>query len=406
MLATLIPLFDENMTVKAYSLFSQKKNFFLNPSYFGTGSLDGAGSIVGLDIINSIGIENLSQDSDIFVPVNCVSLFADIENQCIAPHSRIVLLLDNTVKPQPMYVARIEELKNKGYRFAIRKLDVPEFENYRLILGLMDYIFLDHKKIVIAKARVYFSKVYPSIKLIAGNIVSNEAFESLKNEGGYQLYEGEFYRTPITKGKNEIAPVKVNYIELLNIINSPDYELTDAADIIARDAALTISLLGMVNRMTVNNKISNIRQAAALLGQRELKKWITTAVTKQLCEDRPSEIARVSMLRAKFAENLANVFGLGAVADELFMMGLFSCLDIILETTMEKALDMLNVSKKIGDALISGRGDFAQVFDFMIRYESGDWVEIDRLTVVNELDIDAIYDAYINSLKWFRNLFE
>ena len=56
MLATLIPLFDENMSVRAYSLFSQKNNYFLEPSYISTGLLDGAGRINGLEIIESMGI--------------------------------------------------------------------------------------------------------------------------------------------------------------------------------------------------------------------------------------------------------------------------------------------------------------------------------------------------------------
>ena len=38
MLATLIPFFDKNMKVRAYSLFSQKENSLLNPPIFGTSS--------------------------------------------------------------------------------------------------------------------------------------------------------------------------------------------------------------------------------------------------------------------------------------------------------------------------------------------------------------------------------
>ena len=76
MLATLIPLFDEKMTVKAYSLFTQKANYLMNPIFLGTGLNDGAGHITGLEIINSIGIESLTKDSDIFVPVTNVSLFS------------------------------------------------------------------------------------------------------------------------------------------------------------------------------------------------------------------------------------------------------------------------------------------------------------------------------------------
>ncbi len=45
MLVTLIPLFDENLNIGAYSLFVQKKNTFLTPSLLGTGRFDGAARI-------------------------------------------------------------------------------------------------------------------------------------------------------------------------------------------------------------------------------------------------------------------------------------------------------------------------------------------------------------------------
>ena len=405
MLATLIPLFDENMSVKAYSLFTQKANYLANPIYLGTGFNDGAGHITGLEVINSMGIESLTSDSDIFVPVTNVSLFSDIDAQCDAPSNRICILIDKSVRPEDMYVNRINELKEMGFKFAIRKLMVPDFEPYRSILKLMDYIMLDHKKIVIEKARIYFTKVYPDIKLIAGNIENQEIFDGLKERGGYQLYEGEFYRVPITRGSKEVAPVKINYIDLLNTVNNPDFDLTDAADIIQRDTALVISLLEMVNHMAINSEITSIRHAAAMLGQRELKKWITTAVTKQLCDDKPSEVARVSLLRAKFAENLAPIFELAGQKQELFMMGLFSVLDVILDKPMPEALQMLKVSKSVSQALIDREGPYAELFDFILQYESANWTEIDRLMILKEFDADAVYAAYIDTLKWYRELF-
>ena len=69
MLVTLIPLFDENMAVSAYSLFSQKKNYFLNPSLLGAGFHDGAAYVDGLELIQSMGIETLSADKEVFIPV-------------------------------------------------------------------------------------------------------------------------------------------------------------------------------------------------------------------------------------------------------------------------------------------------------------------------------------------------
>lgn len=405
MLVTLIPLFDENMTVSAYSLFAQKENFLLNPSLLGTGRNDGAANIPGLDIIESMGIETLSADKEVFVEVNNISIFSDIDGQCQAPHEKLVLLLDNTIKPDSMYVNRLKELKEKGYKLAIRKLAVQNFEVYREILLLMDYILLDHKKIDISKARIYFGKVYPNIKLCAGNIKTQEIFEELKKEGGYQLYEGEFFRVPVTKGQVEVAPLKVNYIELLNLVNDDDFELTKAADVIGRDTALVISLLKMVNGMAVYSEITSIRHAAAMLGQKELKKWINTAVTNELCADKPNEITRLSLLRAKFAENLAPVFEMALHSSELFLMGLFSVLDLILDKPMAEALEMVKVSKDIKEALVNKEGKFAPVLDFITQYEAANWQEVSRQMVLQNIDMNQVYEAYVKSLQWYKELF-
>lgn len=405
MLATLIPLFDENMSVKAYSLFSQKNNYFLQPSYTSTGLLDGAGRINGLEIIDSMGIETLSTDKEIFVPINNIAIFSDISEQCKAPHERIVLLIDNSVIPNDMYINRMKELKSQGYRFAIRKLPVASFEDYRQVLLLCDYIFLNHQKIDITKAQIYFTKIYPNIKLIAGNIKTTEEFEQLKANGGYTFYEGEFYRTPVTQGETDVSPLKINYIQLLNIVNEENFDLTDAADIIGRDTALVISLLKIVNRMSINSEITSIRHATAMLGQRELKKWTTTAVTKQLCLDKPNEVTRLSLLRAKFAENLAPVLSMAMKSQELFLMGLFSVLDIILDKPMDEALDMVIVSKDIRKALVDHSGPLSSAYNFILQYENANWQEVSRLMLVDNIDMDRVYNAYCDALKWYRKIF-
>lgn len=404
MLVTLVPLFDENMNIGAYSLFVQKKNFFLNPSFLGTGQFDGAARVEGLEVIQSMGIETLSADSEVFITVNNMSIFSDLAEQCDAPHERLVLLMDPSVKPEPMYIKRLTELKQQGYKLAIRKLQVAEFEAYREILKLMDYVLLNHKKIDIAKAKIYFSKLYPRIRLCAVGVDNQEEFTSLKEMGGYQFYEGEFYRIPVNKDDHEVAPLKVNYIELLNIVNDSNFELTEAADIIGRDTALTISLLEMVNRMAINSEITSIRHAAAMLGQKELKKWITTAVVGKLCTDKPNEITRLSLLRAKFAENLAGVFGMGGQASELFLMGLFSVLDVILDKSMEEALSMVKVSRQIREVLVEHKGELFKVYDFIAQYENANWQEVSRQMILDNIEISTIYDAYIQTLVWYRKL--
>ena len=338
------------------------------------------------------------------MPVNQFSIFAEISLQCTVPSNKVVLLMDNTIAPSEQYVKRVRELKEQGYKLAIRKLPIAEFENYREILSKCDYILLNHAKIDINKAKVYFTKVYPNIKLCAVNVDTQEEYEALKEDGGYDLYEGSFFRMPVKESETEVNPLKVNYIELLNVVNAPDFDLQEAADVIGKDPALVISLLEMVNRMALNSEITSIRHAAAMLGQKELKRWINTAVTKELCADKPSEITRLVMIRAKFAENLAECFEMAMMSQELFIMGLFSALDIMLEKTMEEALSMVQVSKNVKDALLDNKGDFAKVLNFMKRYEDADWEEVSRLMIRGNIDMDKVYDAYLNALKWYRDL--
>ncbi len=405
MLATLIPLFDNNMNVPAYSVFAQRENLLANPGLMGTGSLDLASRVLGLEIINNMGLDSVATDRKVFIEVNNISVFADIENECKVDPSKIVLLAHRSIKPTQQYIDRFTALKKKGFSLAIKGLMYTQFEEYKPILSLMDYVLLDHKRVNIAVARSYFAQRYPDLKLIAVNVNSREEYESLTEKEGYCMYEGEFFRVPVAVGDKEVAPLKVNYIELLNIVNAPDFDLTDAADIISRDTALVISLLEIVNKLSRNSEITSVRHAAAMLGQKELKKWINTAVTRELCADRPNEITRLSLLRAKFAENLAPLFEQAMFSSEMFLMGLFSVIDIILDKPMEEALSLVKVSKNIQDALVKHEGEFTQVLDFIINYENASFQEISRQMLLKNIDDDRVYEAYIESLGWYRDMF-
>ncbi|MBQ3789734.1 MAG: HDOD domain-containing protein [Lachnospiraceae bacterium] len=404
MLATLIPLFDGNMKVCAYSIFTLRENTFLVPTAEGIGRLDGAAQIPGLEIVNSVGAGTLADDQEIFVEINNINVFTDISAVCEPPHEKIVLLLDSSITPDESYVSRLNDLKIEGYKLAMRKLEIKQFEAYREILRLMDYILLDHHKINISQAKIYFGKLFPKIKLCAVNVNSQEDYDKLTEDGGYNLYEGEFFRMPVVESDKEVAPLKATYIELLNVVNGPDFDLTDAADVIGHDTALVLSLLEMVNHMTRNSEITSVRHAAAMLGQKELKRWINTAVTKELCADKPSEITRLSLVRAKFAENLAPLYEMAGLSSELFLMGLFSILDIMLDKPMEEALKSVQVSKNIEDALIHNKGELAPILNFVKEYEDASWHEVSRLLVLKEIEIEPVYQAYVEALRWYRDL--
>ncbi|MBD5507658.1 MAG: HDOD domain-containing protein [Lachnospiraceae bacterium] len=405
MLATLIPYFDKDMKVSAYALVSQRENSLLNPPIFGTSSPNGLAEIGGVEVVHNIGIDTLSPGTDVLIPVTHIAVFSDLESKCEEFRGRLVLVFDDQVENNDAYRNRFTQLKEKGYKLAISKLPVSRYEECKELLMLMDYVILDQKEVDLTKIKIYFRRQYPQIKICVGNIDSQDIFDSLKDDDNFHWFEGKFYRIPITKGETEVSPLKINYLELMNIVNAPDFELTEAADVIGRDTALVVDLLKMVNHIAVNSQVTSIRHAAAILGQRELKKWINTVITKELCADRPNEVSRTSMLRAKFMECLAPVFGLGMKSSEVFLMGLFSILNIILNMPMEEALKMVTVSKEIEEALVRGTGELANIYSFVVSYEAADWQEISRQLIVLNVDTDVIYQAYTETVCWYKEMF-
>lgn len=404
MMLTLIPFFDRNMSVSAYSLFTRKNNFLMNPSLLGSRQFDGAAYVDGLELIQELGTTTLSGGKPIFVSLNNISIFSSLESECKNTNHAPILLIDQTFPPVSMYTDRIRELREFGYHFAIRNLPVHCYEDYAPILSQMDYILIDCQKIDAIKASFYFRKLYPDICICASNIPDTETFGKLSPAETISLFEGTFFRMPVTRGEHKVSPLKINYISLLNLIEEDDFDLTKAADIISQDTALIISLLRLANTRSFNSEITSVRVAVSMLGQKDLTRWIQTTVIEKLCSDKPNELMRLSLLRAKFAENLAPVFGMAMRSQELFLTGLFSILDIILDCSMEEALSMVRVSGKIRTALLEHTGSLAEVLHFIVKYESAEWQEVSRQLVLKNIEIPDVSHAWVSSLQWYAKL--
>lgn len=404
MMLTLIPFFDRNMSVSAYSLFTRKNNFLMNPSLLGSRQFDGAAYVDGLELIQELGTTTLSGGKPIFVSLNNISIFSSLESECKNTNHAPILLIDQTFPPVSMYTDRIRELREFGYHFAIRNLPVHCYEDYAPILSQMDYILIDCQKIDAVKASFYFRKLYPDICICASNIPDTETFGKLSPAETISLFEGTFFRMPVTRGEHKVSPLKINYISLLNLIEEDDFDLTKAADIISQDTALIISLLRLANTRSFNSEITSVRVAVSMLGQKDLMRWIQTTVIEKLCSDKPNELMRLSLLRAKFAENLAPVFGMAMRSQELFLTGLFSILDIILDCSMEEALSMVRVSGKIRTALLEHTGSLAEVLHFIVKYESAEWQEVSRQLVLKNIEIPDVSHAWVSSLQWYAKL--
>ncbi len=405
MLATLVPLFFEDMSVASYCLYAQKENMFENPHLLASGKYDGAGSIVGIEVFESISEDDLVANCEIIIPINNISLFANIEQQLTGFDGRIVLMMDQSLKPEESYNKRLLDLKSKGFKLGVKDLPLKTIEDYKFMLKDFDLFLINADAGDVVEQANAFRKLMPDMTFCAENLHTKEEFDKAKECGQFKIFEGTFFRVPINTQDTEVTPIKINYMKLMTVINQSDFDLEDVANVVAQDPALSIELLKIANRLTINSNIRSINQATALLGQREIRRWLNTTLFNELAAGKPNEITRLSLIRARFAENLSKAFDYAMRKDELFLMGLFSLLNLILDMPMEKALEQVGVSAEIKKALVSGDGIFAPQLEFLLSYEAGDWQEVSRLMVLHDIEMHIVYDAYVEALKWYGEMF-
>jgi EAL and modified HD-GYP domain-containing signal transduction protein len=401
-----VPLFSEENAVEAYMFRYSKGNDLLSAAKDGI-QFDGAMHSPLLKMIKTVGLDALTMGKRIFVPVSRLMLMTELEKVCGEPPDKIIFLIDGNVKGDATNAGNIKRLKELGYSFGICGID--NIAAYIPILGLCDFIFYDQRvfgdpKQVALRNRI--EEKFPHLSRVYTNINSIETFQSARKKFK-GLYEGSFYRMPFTEGDNQVSPLQVNMINLLNKVRADNFDFDAVAKIIQRDPALTIALLRMVNTGSRGrkNEIKTINGAVVMLGQEEVRKWITAAAANQLGTDKPNEITKLSLIRARFAEALAVNFGLYADAQSLFLMGVFSVLDVMLEMSMDDALKLVLVSDDIRDALVSRTGKFSDVYNFLIDYESANWPAVSRMLIIHDLIPETICDIYTETLCWYRDMF-
>ncbi|MDR2933195.1 MAG: HDOD domain-containing protein, partial [Oscillospiraceae bacterium] len=319
---------------------------------------------------------------------------------------KIVFVLEAPLKQHELYLPILQNLCDLGYRFAV---NYPyNFDQHDPVMDLCSYIFLSQRPERKDETERIFRDIkvkYPKLEPIATHIYTEEVLKSLY-EKGYAMYESRFYRVPASKTHGTISPLKINAVRLINTVQDENFDFDNVSSVVQRDPALTISLLKIVNahHMRSSNKIKTIPQAVAMMGQQEVRKWVTTAVSQSLGDDRPNEVTRMSLIRAKFAENLSPLFEMAHMSGELFLMGLFSVIDVILEVPMEEALNMVLVSDTIRNALLKGEGIFANVLKMVTDYENANWSAVSRHMIVHDIAEEALSKSYIDALVWYRNL--
>ncbi|MCL2224499.1 MAG: HDOD domain-containing protein [Defluviitaleaceae bacterium] len=399
------PLFTEKMVVEGYYMAAQYGNAILESTK--SNPLDRAMDSPFIDFMNQVGLESLTQGKPIFIPITQIQLFTELTRNVTVEPEKIVFLLDEKIAFTDAVIERCKHFSEMGHKFAMYfsgKMDALE-----PMKPYISFVFAKVPSENIVSVSGTLRKEMPKVTIIATDVTEKPVFDQITQhrDSKIDLFDGPFYKVRVSsKAKqNALSPLKTNYIQLLNIVSQDDFDYQTFTKTIRQDTALAIQFMRLVNTASKSrSEIKNLNQAAAMLGQKEIKKWVSTAVSNALCVDSPSEIMRLSLIRAKFCENLARHFEMAVQQENLFLMGLFSVLDVVLDIPIEEAFKMVFVPPQIHNALVNKEGDYFSVLFFVQQYEMGHWKEISRVALVRNLTIEQIHYAYKEALIWYSDL--
>jgi len=135
----------------------------------------------------------------------------------------------------------------------------------------------------------------------------------------------------------------------LQEVNCPELDFGRIESVVKREVSISYKLLKYINSALfgLRPEVESIRQALALLGENNFKKWIFLIALAGMGEDKPVELVISSIIRAKFCEALSDKVGLSDQSQDLFLLGMFSMIDAIIDRPMPDILAELPISDDI-----------------------------------------------------------
>jgi len=359
------PIFTPNKRVYAYELL------FRESMGVKLGQVDGnrATTSVLSSAFLTEGIEKISGNKPCFINFTQCLLGKDIAD--FFPKTKIVIEILEDVEPTDSVIEACRLLSDKGYLIALD--DFVYARKFEPLLELADIIKLDFRLSSMDEIeRMLYRMSRYELKFLAEKIETYEEFDrALKL--GFSYFQGYFFSRPETLRIREVASVKVNLINLLAEVNRKKTTVDRLDAIIEMDLGITYKLLRYINSAYyyLLHEVTSVRQAIIYLGAREIRRFVTLVIISELAADKPEELIRLSFIRGRFCELIGDAGNLPVDKSELFLLGLFSLLDALLDTPMKEIMDSLPLADTVKEALVGGRGILFPYLKLIISYERG-----------------------------------
>ena len=361
-----------------------------------------AGTRVIVNTLSNMGTDWLLGDKQAFINIATPMLGSDFLE--LLPTKRVVLEILESVTLTPELLTRCQELRKMGFKLALD--DFVHSAETSPLLDIADYVKLDIQQLGPAKTAetVKLLKNYP-LKLVAEKVETPSEFKACKNLD-FDFFQGYHFAHPETLTAKVINPAHANVLQLLNQVRN-NAEAKDIEVAFKRDVALSFKLLRYINSVGfgLSCEIQSIRHAVAILGYQQLYRWLTLLlVTAGTSDSTPPALMKTAVTRGRLTELLGQDYLDKQDRDNLFIVGVFSLLDAMLEMPMEDVMDKLLLPENITDALLTRQGIYGPFLQLTEACEGADINQIEELALALQLEPAKVNKAHIEALAWVETL--
>jgi EAL and modified HD-GYP domain-containing signal transduction protein len=339
-----------------------------------------------------IGLDRLSPD----LPVH-VNYPRELLVKRIAPPvfpQRVVIEVLETVAADPDTLAGIQALRARGHQIALDDFS-PTVTDMKL-LAYADIVKLD----LTQHSPEEFEQLAASLKqrrlrLIAERVETVQDFERCVALG-FDGFQGFFLHHPKTFSAKPIPSNRLGALRVVSLLQKEDADVGAIERLVAHDLGLSYRILRCINSSYYgfSKKVDSIRQAVMILGFERLRQLCALVALRELGE-RPPSVFVDAMARARMCEKLGPLRGVRDTA-ALFVMGLFSTLDVLTGMPMSQVLKELPLSEDLTHALLTRQGLLGKVLNEVITYERGAWQPI----AFRGIKPEVIQAIYVEAIEW------
>jgi len=357
----------------------------------------GQASMQVFDSAYLFGIEALCGESKAFVNCARETLLSDIVN--VLQPTRTVLEIPGTIPPDPDLLKACARLKTSGYMLALKDFVPGEASNE--FLPLVDIVKIEVRSASPEVVALVLDRMSPGTKLLAECVETRSEYETAL-ELGFELFQGFYFCKPQVMATRELCPSRINNLRLLQATVNENLKYSELETIIKEDAALCYRLLRFVNSVEFcpRSSVQSIRHAFALLGERNTRRWALLTGTVMSADDKPRELLRCALLRAKLMELIAP----SAACNEYegFLLGLLSLMAVILDSP--SIANRLEIPATVSAALAGKKGRLHKLLEVVTRYERSEWEECETLAKSLKLGEAELSAAYVQAIGWVSKI--